>query len=41
MVNSNGLDKRIVDLLLENYENVAAHVKEKQAIAKAEYQKCV
>ena len=34
---NNEIDKRIVDLLFENYEEVVVHVKEKQSIANAEY----
>ncbi|MDY6934097.1 MAG: hypothetical protein SVZ03_07730 [Spirochaetota bacterium] len=36
---NNGVDKKIVDILFENYEEVLEHVKEKQSIANAEYRK--
>ena len=38
---NNEIDKRIVDLLFENYEEVVVHVKEKQSIANAEYKEVV
>ena len=41
LAKNNGIDKKIVDLLLENYEEVLIHVKEKQSIANAEYKKVV
>jgi len=41
MAGNDGIDKKIVDLLLENYEEVLVHVKEEQSIAKAEYKELV
>ncbi len=41
IVKNNGIDKKIVDLLFENYEEVFVHVKEKQSIANAEYKRAV
>jgi len=41
MSKDNGVDKRIVDLLFENYEEVSVYVKEKQSVANAEYKKLV
>ncbi len=41
LVKSNGIDGRIVDLLFGNYGEVSRQVKEKQAIANAEYRTLV
>jgi HD-GYP domain-containing protein (c-di-GMP phosphodiesterase class II) len=38
MVGEEALDKRIVDLLFDNYESINDHVKEKQTIALEFYQ---
>lgn len=37
MTKNKGIDKKIVNLLLENYEEVSIHVKEKQSVANTEY----
>jgi len=39
MARNNGADKKIVDLLFENYEEVLVRVKEKQALAHEEYER--
>lgn len=41
LAKNNGIDKKIVGLLFENYEEVLMHVKEKQSIANAEYKEFV
>jgi len=41
MANENAIDRRIVDLLLDNYQDVLVQVKEKQSIAHEEYKKVV
>lgn len=41
MERNNAIDKSIVDLLVNNYEEVLVYVKEKQSIANAEYKKFV
>lgn len=41
LAKNNGIDKKIVGLLFENYEEVLIHVKEKQSIANAEYKEFI
>ena len=41
MANENAIDRRIVDLLLHNYQEVLVQVKEKQSIAHEEYKRVV